>query len=532
MPADIPPSCCDPPQRVAVLQRYAILDTSPERDYDDLCRLAAQICRTPMAFIGFMDARRQWFKSELGFGVREIPLFASLCRHFCEDAETLLVPDTLLDERFCHDPLCVETPGVRFYAGAAIRSAGGVILGTLCVLDRKPGTLDSFQRESLAVLARQIMSMLERRRTEILLNEQRCFTFLRADLSAHMGSAAPLPLILRYCTEQLVDSLGLSSAQIWTLAPGENLLCLESSAGLYPAPDGSPDRMKVGESQIGRVALVRRPQVRNRRMNAAEKGEFEGDAGEGNLAFVGYPLVVADRMVGVLALFAQGAYSELILENLAPVAENIAHCIDRKQTEETLRRKEEVSRFLAKASAELAELVDFQSTLQKIAGVAVPDFADWCTVDLVDSQGNFRRLAAAHVDPAKVQLAHELMYRFPPRPEDGHGISKVCRTGQSEWVRDISDAMLEGLAHNPAHLQALRELGVKSSIVAPLVRRDMVFGALTFGLIESKRHFNTADLLAAEDLASRAAVTTESASLYQKLQQAHQHKDEFLATLA
>ncbi len=150
-------------RRVEALRRYGILDTPVERDFDDLCRLAGQICGTPIAVINFIDADRQWFKSEVGLGVRELPLNDSLCRHAILEEDTLVVPDTLEDDRFRCNPLCADGPRLRFYAGAVIRTPAGVALGTVCVLDHQPRSLAPGQLEALRTLARQVMAMLELR---------------------------------------------------------------------------------------------------------------------------------------------------------------------------------------------------------------------------------------------------------------------------------------------------------------------------------------------------------------------------------
>ena len=118
-----------------------------------------------------------------------------------------------------------------------------------------------------------------------------------------------------------------------------------------------------------------------------------------------------------------------------PLVRHLTDIDDRKQAEET-------TRFLADASAALAELTDYQSTLQKVAGLAVPFFADWCAVDMQEADGSVRRLAVTHGDPAKVQLAHELFRRYPPQPSDPHGVMKVMRTGEPEWMAMIPDSLL------------------------------------------------------------------------------------------
>jgi PAS domain S-box-containing protein len=205
---------------------------------------------------------------------------------------------------------------------------------------------------------------------------------------------------------------------------------------------------------------------------------------------------------------------------------------ERKRAEEGLRQGERAARFLAQASADLAELTDYESTLRKLAGIAVPSFADWCAVDLVDSDGTLRRLAVTHTDPAKVDLADEHRTRYPPRPDDPYGVPKVVRSGKAELVEDIPDALLVKVARDAEHLRILREAGLRSYICVPMQSKGRTLGVLTFVMAESGRRYRAHDLVAAEDLARRAAIAIENAGLYQALQDADRRKDEFLAALA
>jgi PAS domain S-box-containing protein len=204
---------------------------------------------------------------------------------------------------------------------------------------------------------------------------------------------------------------------------------------------------------------------------------------------------------------------------------------ERRQAEKALRRSEQDARFLADASAALAGLVDFESTLQKIARLAVPTFADWCAVDMLDDSGALKRLAVAHVDPSKVELAHELHRRFPPDPAAPTGVWNVLRTGKSEIIPEITDEMLVARVQDAERLRIARELGLKSYMSVPLVLRGRVMGVITFIAAESGRRYGTVDLCVVEDLANRAAVAIENARLYQAVREADRRKDEFLALL-
>jgi PAS domain S-box-containing protein len=196
------------------------------------------------------------------------------------------------------------------------------------------------------------------------------------------------------------------------------------------------------------------------------------------------------------------------------------------------KRSEETSRFLARASAELASLVDSASTLQKLAALSVPFFADWCVIDMQQPGGTLHRSAVAHVDPDKVQLARELHERFPPDPDAPRGAWQIIRTGQSEIIAEITDDLLEATVPNPEQRDMIRRLGLRSYIGVPIEARGKVLGAIIFISAESRRRYGEDDLAVAEDLAHRAGVAIENVQLYQQVCDADRRKDEFLAMLA
>nr|WP_257022346.1 PAS domain S-box protein [Pigmentiphaga litoralis] len=152
---------------MAALAYYQIVDTPREASFDELAELAADLCGAPIAVVNLIASHRQFFKAEVGLGVRETPLDNSFCIHALLEDEFLLVPDATQDARFACNPLVTGEPHLRFYAGALLKTADGVPIGTLCVLDYQPRTLTALQQKSLRVLARQVMAQLELRREVI-----------------------------------------------------------------------------------------------------------------------------------------------------------------------------------------------------------------------------------------------------------------------------------------------------------------------------------------------------------------------------
>jgi PAS domain S-box-containing protein len=170
--------------------------------------------------------------------------------------------------------------------------------------------------------------------------------------------------------------------------------------------------------------------------------------------------------------------------------------------------------FLAESTRCLADSLDYETTLATVARLALPQFGQWCIVDVVEPDGTIRRLSVIHPDPAKQRLARELHRRYPPASTDLIGAPRVIRTGRTEIDLHVSDAQLVRASHDAEHLRLLRTLGTKSFMSVPLVARGQTLGAITFLTADPERQYGPTDILLAEDLARRGAMAIDNARLY------------------
>jgi signal transduction histidine kinase len=195
--------------RLAALYALDILDTAAEQDFDDIVGLASSVCGTPMSLVTLIDTDRQWFKARVGTDLTETPRDLSFCAHAILGRDLLVVPDATKDARFADNPSVDMAGGIRFYTGAPLVTTDGYALGTLCVFDNRPRSLDVEQLQALRALARQVTSQIELRRHAIALANTTArlqeLERRKDDLAELVGGdlRAPLRLVSAY-----LDKLG------------------------------------------------------------------------------------------------------------------------------------------------------------------------------------------------------------------------------------------------------------------------------------------------------------------------------------
>ena len=258
-------------------------------------------------------------------------------------------------------------------------------------------------------------------------------------------------------------------------------------------------------------------------------------------AAMAVPLVARGHTLGAIT-FARcesgRGYSSSDVALAEEVARRAAQAIDNARlfrAEQEARTAAETAHerlaFLARAGELLNSSLDYEQTLARVAELAVPELADWCVVDMADSEGRLRRLAVAHVDPAKVELSRELQRRWPPSPDAPAGPANVVRTGEPEYVEEISDELLVASARDEEHLRVLRAIGLRSYMSVPIKARGGVLGVITFVGERPELRYGEHELALATDLARRAATAIENALLFREAEAAIRAREESLAVL-
>ena len=175
----------------------------------------------------------------------------------------------------------------------------------------------------------------------------------------------------------------------------------------------------------------------------------------------------------------------------------------------------------------MAESLDYEGTLKTVARLAVSEIADWCNIDLLTGDGQLVRVATEHRDPDQEHLVNGL-HQHPPEPDAASGAPSVVRTGATEYVPEMSEALLQERECVPERRSLLRSLRLNSTICTPLIARGRILGAITLSTAIG-RQLTVDDVGMAEDLARRAAFAIDNARLYDEARRAVRAREEILA---
>jgi len=380
------------------------------------------------------------------------------------------------------------------------------------------------------------MDVTERKRTAQRLAAQHATTRILAEC-ASLEEASPRFLAA------LGASLGWVQAGIWRVdaaagllrfvdawhAPGLDVRDFETSSRTltFARGVGLPGRVWASGEPVWMRDVVADPNFP--RAAAAERAGLH--------AALGFPVRVRNEVVAVLEFFSPRILppDDALLAMIATVGTQIGQFIERAQLFHNVqtahaeaRAAERRAAFLGDATATLSASLDHAGIFARLARLAVPYLADWCTVEVPNDDGTLRRVATAHVDAAAEERLRQIAIRRPPPPD--HPFRALLLAGRPVLVPVVAENAFEGLTDDPETLALVRALEVRSFMIVPLFARGRGLGAMAFGSATPRR-YGPVELALAEELAQRGALALDNARLYREAQDATRRKDEFLAML-
>ncbi|MCC7107149.1 MAG: GAF domain-containing protein, partial [Chloroflexi bacterium] len=428
--------------------------------------------------------------------------------------------------------------------------AHGRALGGMVLSSANAGVPPPEERAFAIMLAQMCGQALERARLFEAERRARAAAERAADRTARLQAAtaalseAPTPArVAEVVVEQISAALGAKTVNFLQISDESATLETVRYNGFPVEMIPEPYRRFPLDSSMPMAESIRTGQPLWFESNAelAERWPELAPvrAAVGTEALVVVPLLAEGRPLGGFAAsFTQtGPIAPDDREFLLALGQVCAQALDRarlfeseRQARARLELAERRARFLAEAGEVLAGSLDYETTLGTIAQLAVPLLADWCVVDMLETDGRIARVAVVHADPAHAELA-ELIRRYRPDPRAMTDIGTVLRTGVPRLVPDYDTTYLPHVAHDREYIQAIHSMGQRSVIRVPLVAHRQVLGVISLSATSGRR-YGPDDLALAEELARRASLAVENARLYRQAQEAVQTREEFLSVAA
>jgi signal transduction histidine kinase/transcriptional regulator with GAF, ATPase, and Fis domain len=331
---------------------------------------------------------------------------------------------------------------------------------------------------------------------------------------AHLSLGDLVPALL----DAIREVLGADTAAILLLDETERELMMRVTVGFAEEEVSQAIPVPLGQGLAGRVAASRDAWL----VDDLEEIDLVSPVlrAHGVLSLIAVPLVVEDRVLGVahVGSLEKQHFGSGDVRLFELIADRIAVALQQSRLLEAERAAQERLSFLGEASSLLASSLDYEDTLARIAELAVPRLADWCSVDIIAEDGSVRRLATTHVDPEKVRWAWELTRRFDP--DDEGGVATVLRSGEPQFLPEIPRELLDAaVVRRPGLREILDQLGLSSGMIVPIGARGRTLGAISFIWAESGHRYTKADLEMALDLGRRAGIAVDNALLYREAEE-------------
>ncbi|TAE61023.1 MAG: diguanylate cyclase [Nostocales cyanobacterium] len=527
--------------RLSKLKEYQILDTPSDTNFDNLTRLLARLCETPIAFISVIDEGRQWFKSKQGLTINETPREIAFCAHTICQHDLLIVNDALVDPRFSENPLVTSHPKLRFYAGAPLVTSEGFALGTLCVADYVPRELTPEQQETIKILAVQVMTTLEfyrnqMERLELINNsyqpekinqiqakltktltlyqqkekelvERVNLAQLSSNIANILGQPKKLLQILQSCTNILTQNLDIAYAGIWLKNSTKEIMELEASSVLSISPHYSSNC--IVDFKVNWITENIQLFQTNDLLNQITLNEREWIKRERLQAFAGYPLIIDNSVVGVMTVFSRQKLTTRATNQLSIIADDISRCIEYKQTEELLKQQNQRERLVANITQRILQSLDLDeimdTTVKEVRQFLQTDRViiyrfkeDWTGVVAMESVGEgIKSIIYSVIDEPCFRTVYVPKYR-------------------QGRVRAIDDIYTAGIGK--CHLELLAEFQVRANLVVPIIQGQELWGLLIAHHCRSPRHWRELEVNLLSQLATQVAIAIKQSELYQQVQ--------------
>lgn len=345
---------------------------------------------------------------------------------------------------------------------------------------------------------------------------------LAAEVGAALTGGDALPAALQRCTEAVVRNLDAAFARIWTLSPGADVLELQASAGLYTHIDGPHGRIPVGAFKIGLIASERQPHLTNALAGDPRLSDPRWAEREGMVAFAGYPLIVEDRLVGVLAMFARHPLADSTLEALASIAAEIALGIDERQAQTALENEGEIARALARVGHELLASLERPRLFERLCELTTEVLG--CDTSYALARDGERGYApVAHFGATAEQWEALRVVCVPDLRVD-----EVLASASGDNL--IQAEIGTGTA---APLAALaRQVGLTRLLHVPLRRGGECIGLLAAGYRTMRGPFDATQVRIARGIAQLGAMALTNALQFEELETANRLKSNFVANMS
>jgi PAS domain S-box-containing protein len=449
----------DEAARLDALSRYKILDTAPEQAFDDLTRLATQICQTNIGLISFVDANRLWFKSKIGWETTEVPRDAGFCADAIQQSELFIVRDALADKRFATKPPVTSASNVRFYAGAPLITAEGYRLGTLCVLDNRPRKLNPKQENVLGTLARQVMTQLELRRSSIYLarvNEELGREIsVRKQAEEHVAFQA-----------SLLDQV--HNAVVAAGLDGKIIYWNKSAQNLYRWTANEVIGKSIFEVTVPQDS---RGLARDMFAEMMKKGYWEGEFIVRRKDKSTFPV----HLVNTVVTDREGHASGFV-----GISVDIT---ERKRAEEALHQKTSLMRLLQLVAVAANEAATIEAAMQ-VSINHVCAYTGWPVGHAYRlAEGGLGQLASTGIwhleDPCQFETFRRVTEEASFTSKVGLP-GRVLLTGKPAWIADVT------MDSNFARAKLAKDIGVKAGFAFPVLVGSEVVAVLEFFADEAR----------------------------------------------